>query len=184
MLSDRLSSISETSFQVYGHSLAGFELPNSSTARNKCEKGTRGEKEVYYNLEEQISYVQSKLDEFISTHHGPNENDTGKSVGVGVPKVILIGHSVGSYIAMEVLRRHRERQRQQRQSTVTKDISSTGEGGEGAEFDIIGGVMLFPTVVDIAKSPAGRRLSVRFPSHPFVHHRQRQIANTVHCRDC
>lgn len=60
-----------------------------------------------------------------------------------------MGHSVGTYIAMEVIRRHRERS--------TSDHSNTGG------FDIIGGVMLFPTVMDIASSPSGKKLTVRLP---------------------
>lgn len=52
-------------------------------------------------------------------------------------KVILIGHSVGAYMAMEILNRHRDQ-----------------------SFDIIGGIMLFPTLMDIAASPSGQKLSV------------------------
>lgn len=62
------------------------------------------------------------------------------------PRVILMGHSVGTYIAMEVLRRHRENQ------------TTTAAGDSG--FDIVGGIMLFPTVMDIANSPAGQKLTV------------------------
>jgi len=65
-------------------------------------------------------------------------------------KVILIGHSVGAYIAMEILRRHREEE---------KMGDGEAEEEEGP-FDIIGAVLLFPTVIDIAKSAAGKRLTV------------------------
>lgn len=148
LLSDRLGLDGGTSFQVFGHSLAGFELSKHQGGREgKAEReGGRGH---YYNLEDQISYVQRKLDSFVTNHYEKNKQNHGE-----MPKVILIGHSVGTYIAMEVLRRHRERQRQH--TTAPAD-------GKGTEFDIIGGVMLFPTVVDIAKSPAGQRLSVRSP---------------------
>lgn len=145
LLSDRLGLDSGSLFQVYGHSLVGFELGSDAEKNQKEGKG-----EGYYNLEGQISYVQKKLDTFVTNNHKQNQkNHDGE-----VPKVILIGHSVGTYIAMEVLRRHHERQRQH---------TTTPADGKGAEFNIIGGVMLFPTVVDIAKSPAGQRLSVRLP---------------------
>lgn len=65
------------------------------------------------------------------------------------PRVILMGHSVGTYIAMEVLRRHRENQ-------TTTTAAAAGDSG----FDIVGGIMLFPTVMDIANSPAGQKLTV------------------------
>ena len=137
--------------QVYGHSLAGFELPESES-ESESETGTQQQQhsqEGCYDLEEQICFVQRRLDEFIVNNSNGNSNGNGKH------KVILIGHSVGSYIAMEVLRRHRERQK-----------SKTNQATGLAEFDIIGGVMLFPTVVDIAKSPAGEKLTVHPPS-PF-----------------
>ena len=98
------------SFPVYGRSLAGFIDPETRM----------------YSVEEQIVFVQRSLDSFMA-------HDEKKK------KVILIGHSVGAYIAMELLRRHRER---------------------CSDFDVVGGIMLFPTVVDIAKSAAGRKLTV------------------------
>ncbi|GES65924.1 uncharacterized conserved protein DUF2305 [Aspergillus terreus] len=120
-------------YHVYGHSLAGFEL--EERASDDAVPHAR-----YYDLEEQIRFVQNKLDTFIATL-------TGVSAGASSnpkPKVILIGHSVGSYIAMETLRRHRDR---------------TKSGDSPIDFDIIGGAMLFPTVVDIAKSPSGQKLT-------------------------
>lgn len=80
--------------------------------------------ETRLNLEEQIVFVQGLLNDFMTERQ----------------KVILIGHSVGAYIAMELLRRHRQQ--------------------SSADFDIIGGIMLFPTVVDIAKSASGQKLTV------------------------
>lgn len=73
----------------------------------------------------------------------PRVNGNGKGV-----KVILAGHSVGAFIAMEVLRTLGERRKK-------KDVKWLGQ-----EAEIVGGVMLFPTVMDIAKSPSGRVLSV------------------------
>lgn len=89
--------------------------------------------------------MQRSLGEFLKKQNG--NGTTGK------PRVILIGHSVGSYIAMEVLRRHRE---QRKASAALSD----GNDDFDIEFDIIGGIMLFPTVIDIAKSPSGVKLTV------------------------
>ncbi|KAA8641826.1 bifunctional triacylglycerol lipase/ester hydrolase [Aspergillus tanneri] len=126
------------SFQVYGHSLAGFELPEPTQQAEDVESHSH-----YYDLEEQISFVQGKLNGFLSEYTGSIERTSGAEP-VATPKVILIGHSVGAYIAMEVLRRHRE---------------NSMNGDRPVEFDIVGGVMLFPTVVDIAKSPSGQKLT-------------------------
>ncbi|KAG2016729.1 hypothetical protein GB937_006209 [Aspergillus fischeri] len=113
-------------FQIYGHSLGGFELEQHEDL--DAEKGL-------FDLEGQICYVQGKLDGFLAG-------------GETKQKVILVGHSVGAYIAMEILRRHRKR-----------SDAKVRAGADKADFDIVGGIMLFPTVVDIAKSPSGQKLT-------------------------
>lgn len=153
LLSSRLGArVSDTQFQIYGHSLAGFEI-DSGDSQSKDTETTQNEKQHngYYDVEAQIAFLQNRLDVFLKTHaHRPGQKQ----------KVILIGHSVGAYLAMEVLRRHRERQNALlRETEKEKEKDTEAE----TEFDIIGGVMLFPTVVDIAKSKAGRKLSVRNP---------------------
>ncbi|KAE8148583.1 hypothetical protein BDV25DRAFT_141637 [Aspergillus avenaceus] len=127
----------QPAFQVYGHSLGGFELTKPPAKQ--------------YDLEEQIHYVQNNLEEFLTNQLASTRAQSADTSSAPVPteptrpKVILIGHSVGSYIAMEILRRHRER--------------NSNASLPSADFDIIGGIMLFPTVVDIAKSPSGQKLT-------------------------
>ncbi|RPB05621.1 hypothetical protein L873DRAFT_1797326 [Choiromyces venosus 120613-1] len=60
----------------------------------------------------------------------------------GWVRVLLMGHSVGGYVFMEVIRGLKEVPR---------------EGVKGVE--VVGGVGLFPTIVDIGKSPSGRLLT-------------------------
>ncbi|KAJ6185917.1 hypothetical protein N7519_007218 [Penicillium mononematosum] len=109
---------SRPSFQIYGCSLGGFEIDE-----HKPSPSNNG---IDLDLEDQICFVQGKLATLMGTK--------------ATQKVILIGHSVGAYIAMEILRRHRE-------------------SNPGSAFDIIGGAMLFPTVKDIAASPSGQKLT-------------------------
>jgi hypothetical protein len=123
------------SFQIYGCSLGGFEIDDHhSTPSNNG---------IDLDLEDQICFVQAKLAALMGDEGNMNGSGNAKStVDTGTrQKVILIGHSVGAYIAMEILRRHRE----------AKPESA---------FDIIGGTMLFPTVKDIAASPSGQKLTV------------------------
>lgn len=68
-------------------------------------------------------------------------------------RIIIAGHSVGAFIAMEVLRILGERRKKR------------GVGRYGG-VEIRGGLMLFPTVMEIAKSPSGKILSVRTPPPP------------------
>ncbi|KAJ5955112.1 hypothetical protein N7501_009391 [Penicillium viridicatum] len=112
------------SFQIYGCSLSGFEIDEPQVSQNKA---------IELDLEGQICFVQGKL----ATLMGDEANGNGKATR---QKVILIGHSVGAYIAMEILSRHRE-------------------ASPESAFDIVGGAMLFPTVKDIAASPSGQKLT-------------------------
>ena len=137
MLADNMSSTSRYQYSVCGYSLAGFELEarpsNSSGEARKLPLG----------LQEQIEYVEGQLLDHFADRERPQEG--GDAEPEGNKKVILIGHSAGSYALLEILRRHRER----------KAKEARGDG-----LDIVGGILLFPTVVDIAKSPTGRKMGV------------------------
>lgn len=141
----------ESSFHIYGSSLGGFEVGAESSKENGDENTAKKKEEPepeLYGLDQQIHLAESRLEAFLSTNCTTTVTTTTTTTGnvQNRPRVILIGHSVGAYIAMEILRRHREEQQQEEFSH--------------ASFDIVGGIMLFPTVVDIALSPAGKRLTV------------------------
>ncbi|EPS34691.1 hypothetical protein PDE_09655 [Penicillium oxalicum 114-2] len=139
----------DPSFQIYGRSLGGFEIDDDGNDEGD-ELGTS--KARLYDLEDQICFVHGTLNALMCR----NAAFAGQSLGkgprsLGKRNVILVGHSVGAYIAMEVLRRHRE---------TVHNLADPQEGDvHGVDFDIIGGVMLFPTVQDIAHSPSGRKLT-------------------------
>ncbi|KAL2013739.1 hypothetical protein VTN00DRAFT_1264 [Thermoascus crustaceus] len=136
------------SFRIYGASLSGFEVGDQAGDGVTAAAGT-AEKGVY-GLQEQIGFVEEMLCGVMSSiAKQPANANEGKPKTK--PKVILIGHSVGAYIAMEILRRHREGRMEVEGEKETADAD--------AAFDIVGGILLFPTVVDIAKSVAGRRIT-------------------------
>lgn len=154
LLADQLA-VSEgskpgSSFQIYGCSLLGFELQEDKvqTSNDRRHKPNPN----IYGLEDQIHFVHGKLHTLVTENRKDTLSET-RSTDAAITaatapsrqKVILIGHSVGAYIAMEILRRHRET-----------------SGSKSVGFDIIGGVMLFPTVMDIAASPSGQKLTVCF----------------------
>lgn len=127
------SSVSGSSqFYIYANSLVGFE--NATFADGTEALGPVGLPQQIKNTEDLI-YAQIKL----YLKENPHKNT--------VPKVILMGHSVGGYILLELIRQHKER------------IEDQGEG----DFDLIGGILLFPTIVNIAKSPLGIVASVSWP---------------------
>ena len=135
------SAQSKTAYQIYGCSLGGFEVDEKTSLDGSRYQGSKdetgGEPELH-DLEDQIRFVHQRLTAVMGESNASDASD------LSVPrkrKVVLIGHSVGAYIAMEVVKRHRE-------------------AGEVSDFDIVGGVMLFPTVMDIAASPSGQKLTV------------------------
>ncbi|KAL9631357.1 MAG: hypothetical protein Q9164_005940 [Protoblastenia rupestris] len=134
----RLSSLLSSSnsgnarFHVCGHSFRGFELSPST----KQHEGPFG-------LEDQIEHQEQLL-----THHVKEYRDaTGR-----IPKVILMGHSVGAYVLLELIRRHVA-------AVSKKDVE---------DFDLIGGILLFPTIAEIAQSPLGRVFKNILPIPGFV----------------
>lgn len=129
------SSKSSTSsrFLICGNSLAGFD-----TGEGEHETSSM----LPVGLEKQIDNIESLLFTEIAKHR----KDTAR--GPIFPKVILMGHSVGAYILLELIRQHRTR---------------IDEGQE--DFDLIGGILLFPTITYIAKSPQGMIYDVSI--HPI-----------------
>ncbi|KAI4198989.1 MAG: hypothetical protein LQ350_004905 [Teloschistes chrysophthalmus] len=129
-----LSSSSHASFHIAGHSLAGFATDERTSLSSRELAG----------LPRQIEYV----DELLYDQVDEVRDATGKT-----PKVILMGHSVGAYILLEIIRRHRTR------------IESGKQ-----DFDLIGGILLFPTITHIARSPSGIAASalLRIPHAPGI----------------
>lgn len=117
------SSVSHSDcFHIYGHSLAGF-------GQTEGETGEVG-------LKAQIEHTEDLLFKKVRL--------TSRNLNDSPLKVILMGHSVGAYILLELISRHQE-------SVETK-------GKE--DFDLIGGILLFPTITHLAQSPQGMMYSV------------------------
>lgn len=89
----------------------------------------------YFDLQQQIEHVEMQLYAACDTINA----------GASRPlKVILMGHSVGAYILLELLRRGRQ----------------AGWNGRAQSMQVVGGICLTPTVVDIAKSRKGEMFAV------------------------
>lgn len=120
------SSTVSARFHICGHSLKGFEF-------SKDDENAKLPKHPL-SLAEQIDFQEDLLYRHIESHRERTGN---------TPKVILMGHSVGAYILLELIGHHRDK---------------IDEGEE--DFDLIGGILLFPTITHIAKSPLGMVASV------------------------
>ena len=124
LLESRISKSAR--FSIYANSLAGFD--NGLLADGREASSPVG-------LLQQIENTENLIYDQIELHQKPKSEESEDDV----PKVILIGHSVGGYILLEMIRRHKGRV----------------ERGLEKDFDLIGGILLFPTIVNIAKSPLG-----------------------------
>jgi hypothetical protein len=134
---------SDVSYSVSGSSLIGFEIPGGNGG-GEDRKGAWTKlglkKGPPFGLTEVIDAAEKNV---LLTCKGSEEEDG----------VILVGHSVGAYIALEIIQRHRARLEK--------------EGNR--EPRIVGGICLFPTVTHISQSPRGKLLTVSsLPSIDFV----------------
>ena len=114
---------------VGGSTLPGFQLSKPSIIKGKLP--ARLEDEIL-NTEELVARAVVQC----------GSKDVGGTPNRG-PKIILVAHSVGAYMVLEMLRRKAQRH------------------NKLADLDIVGAVLLFPTVTEIAQSWHGSILSVR-----------------------
>ncbi|KAH8909212.1 hypothetical protein BR93DRAFT_537068 [Coniochaeta sp. PMI_546] len=130
------------SVQIRGRNLAGFddddhEKPFTPTNPPHC-------------LEYQIRHILSDLNSASVEVRGPRN-------GTPFDDVIVIGHSVGSFITLEVFNRHLHGH------------------PELQQVNLRAAILLFPTVTHIAQSPSGRKLDwIR--SMPFLDQNAHRVA--------
>ncbi|KZF19146.1 hypothetical protein L228DRAFT_251239 [Xylona heveae TC161] len=149
---------------VFGASLPGFETFPCQSQPNPGRRETSDSQKhdkPPYSLKRVIELVESRLMAYAQEQKSTSISAASSSAPESVTtssskpstqsspsnlpeasksplKVILVGHSVGSYILLEILRRHK--------------------AAQPAGIDIVGGILLFPTVTHIAKSPSGVKI--------------------------
>ncbi|KAI1921827.1 hypothetical protein LOZ12_005180 [Ophidiomyces ophidiicola] len=175
----------DDAYLIAGRSLAGFEIEDATvqSSSNDSEAST----DAVYGLSAQVEHVESNLAKIVrkylhnhitttsATNAAGAEKDAASSRRRPRPKVILMGHSVGSYLCMEVIRRWKEREEERVKAAGKETGAASGDSHE-VEMDIIGALLMFPTVVDIAKSPSGRKLTT-LANIPYLDHIASHIVN-------
>lgn len=116
---------------VYGASMYNFGDDAQDPVPGK-------QKRTMLSLREQIEYIEYHLLEFAKFLRKDSKTEAA-------PKIIIISHSVGSYIGLEILRRWR---------------AQVNRNGVDMEARIIGHIAIWPTVTWISKSSSGRKVSV------------------------
>lgn len=122
-------------FHIFGRSFDGFEDSLTSSGEPK--------KSQPYDLSEQIDLTFDAL-------LGAQTITSGSRKGEKFDGIILAGHSVGSFVLLELLQKART-------STIAAPLPK-----------IAAGFLLFPTVTHIAKSPSGVKLTSLLRIPDFV----------------
>ena len=124
---------------IAGYSLGGFEFGHDTVPEK-----LRVQDDKVYTLEEQIELTLARLVGLVDDLR----DDYGDGLSVNV---ILIGHSLGTYITLELIRlSHLQRVRIQ------------------VGYHITAAILLAPTIMDLAHSPSGK-LAVPLLRHaPFL----------------
>ena len=132
LLNSPLTCKQRARFYIYGHSLANFV--------DDAAVGTTAEPGRILSLQEQIHFVVETLRSYVKHYKQVKEDGDGRTDSPC--RVILIGHSVGTWMSMEILSRLQSRQ-----------IAVQG-------LHIVGMIALFPTITQLAQSPSGLRFRV------------------------
>lgn len=126
---------------VHGQSLLGFSDKDSPEAHGNV-RGEAGAPVRPFNLEEQVVHTLSAVESARAWD------------GMPFDATVLVGHSIGSYIATEIVSRLDTRRQQQSAMENTPHIPAA--------------ILLTPTVFDLARSRRGRLVTRIFGAHSLV----------------
>ena len=157
-------SKSANQYAIVGMTLGGFEaegnfldwndedlmFPDTIAAKRSAKR--RGEEPAWWSLEEQIDLTLLRIDEVVRRLRVMSK---GRDV-----QVTLMGHSLGTYMSLEVVRKVSER------SDLHHDpgMDESGVLGVGnttdkeyVEWEVESCMCLAPTIMELAKSSSGRK---------------------------
>jgi pimeloyl-ACP methyl ester carboxylesterase len=101
------------------------------------------------SLQAQIGYAEQLIEGAVNKHV-LSENGSANTIR---PKVILVAHSIGTYMTLEILRRYKDGHNRL------------------SQIDIIGAVLLCPTVVNITGSKNDEKANVCYLFNNHLYHR-------------
>lgn len=160
---------------------AGLDVSDKAVLRGLAYPATFTEKGVY-GLRDQIALCYARVEALVrytyeaygwgGSEHG--EREGGEPVGSQETRkvnVVLMGHSVGAYIALEIVRMHYQRRCSSGIKAKHETSSEGGSAESDVQFDIVSAVLLTPTIINIAHSSSGKiatPLLSYFPFFPWV----------------
>lgn len=139
---------------VAGASLGGFETSQTTTADHRLENEllypplfTR---KPVYDLQDQVDLTHERLGSLIHNLYGAHPKIRDLPV-----QVILLGHSVGAYIALELVRLQHSAHTSYHHASLPNYTTTIT-------------MLLTPTIIDIAQSPSGRLATPMLSNVPFL----------------
>lgn len=150
-LLDAAPSLSSKRFHIYGQDLAGFSDDSHEPFTSSRPP---------YTLEQQIQFS-------LDTVRSMRIEEPGPRRGEPYDDVLLMGHSVGGYISLQLCHRMLRPTR----------LSAPFEAEPCSKPKLEKAILLFPTVVHIGRSPSGRRVGAlqRIPFMSANAHRLARI---------
>jgi hypothetical protein len=125
-------------FHVIGRSFAGFEAGPEQSPKQQPRYHL-------YDLTGQVDFAFEELRTYIDQALADKQESHAD-----VPKIILAGHSFGTFALAEIMKRiHTEQSKE--------------------KFQIIGGILLFPPIADLDASPRGSKIAVSILVPFFFH---------------
>ena len=171
LLATSSSQISQCT--IAGFSLGGFDIspsaPSKEIAKIQHPDGSSLVDGSIYSLKDQIDLTHGRVKALVETLNQQAQVSSSVAAPASTAQskiktntsrsyqVILIGHSVGAYIALEVVRRLHDEH-----NTTHLHRDKT------LPYTILGAILLTPTVIDIAKSRQGRIVTPILCHVPFV----------------
>lgn len=138
---------------VAGASLGGFETSQRPAAVNGLEREllypSRFTRKPVYDLRDQIDLTHKRLNSLLQEIY--TAFPTTRDLPI---EVTFLGHSVGAYIVLEVIR-------------VQHSASASAPHGSLSNLIITATMLLTPTIIDIAHSPSGKLATPLLSNIPF-----------------
>ncbi|KAK4138465.1 hypothetical protein BT67DRAFT_369970 [Trichocladium antarcticum] len=135
----------EVAFHIYGRNLIGFDDRDHEPAFGTST--ATGSPTEPFSLEDQIRCLCDQVQ---------HVNQSTLPSGRAFDEILLIGHSVGAYMALEIFHRHH-------QALALALRPASGQHAAPttlAHVPLKAGILLFPTVTHIARSGSGQKLDL------------------------
>lgn len=158
-------------YDVYGRNLPGFEDGESGAGTLVLEDVIEG---VWEDVKRVVAAGNGVGEGAFGVDQVGARTDAERATEERYGEIILMGHSVGTFIAVEIYARAARSRRGYGAGRLDSEPGSTSGNSERKSVEDGGGVhlgrkvLLFPTVTHLARSPNGRIFTAAMRTVPFL----------------